>query len=174
MTMNLRKLLIILIPVIVFFVFVFPLSVFAVYLMIQPTVPEYTPPSKDEVLKLINEERNKIGVAPLVIDQRLDATSQMKTNDMVSKNYLGHYNPSTGEFVGNIHKSNPGLCKTAGENWSRPGNTGDANQNAVNWWMSSPPHREALLSAKYNLTGIGISFDKANNWYVVVQQFCEQ
>ena len=172
--MNLRKPLIIIIPVIVFFVLIFPLSVYSVYLMIQPVAPVYIPPSKDEVLKLINEERSKVGSAPLVIDQRLDATSQMKSNDMVSKNYLGHYNPSTGEFVGNIHKSSPNLCKTAGENWSRPENAGDANQNAVNWWMSSPPHKEALLSAKYNLTGIGISFDEANNWYVVVQQFCEQ
>jgi len=44
----------------------------------QTVEPESKPPTVDELLRLVNEERAKVSVAPLVIDARLNQSAQKK------------------------------------------------------------------------------------------------
>lgn len=119
------------------------------------------------IFNLVNKERVKAGLKPLVRDSRLDATAQTKADDMVAKNYFAHYNPVTNEFAGNDYKMNPGLCSYASENISRMDDpNGDNNQDAVSGWMNSKAHHDAILDSRYTLTGVAINGDK------VVQHFC--
>ena len=62
---------------------------------VQP-VQKPQPPTVDELLRLVNEERAKVSVAPLVIDARLNQSAQKKADDMVKNNYFAHVSPVDG------------------------------------------------------------------------------
>lgn len=50
-----------------------------------PTKYEVGPPDAQELLELVNAERAKVGVAPLVIDERVQKSAQLKADDMAAK-----------------------------------------------------------------------------------------
>lgn len=128
-------------------------------------------PTKSELLKLVNEERVKNGVAPLVEDARLDQSAQRKADDEVKYNYFGHISPNDG-LHGYTYINDVGIsCKTDSENLSE--DTGDRRNaiSAINGWISSKLHHEAMIDPKYNLTGFGIS---GTNKLEIVEHFCQQ
>lgn len=121
----------------------------------------------DTIYRLVNDERMKAGLQPLIRDARLDASAQVKSDAMVSQNYFGHFNPATNEFDGSINKMNPGLCSYASENISEMVDpSGDNNTETVSSWMDSKPHHDAILDARYTHTGVAVSGNK------VTQHFC--
>lgn len=126
------------------------------------------PLNADKILELVNIERAKVGVAPLVSDPRLVASAQQKADDMVANDYFDHVNPTTG--LHGYELIPKGTCYISSENivWMKYSNTLEDSQESVDWWMDSPAHKEAMLSPKYTLTGVGIK-DKR-----VVQHFCQQ
>lgn len=134
---------------------------------IEPPVVAY-PLNATIVFNLVNKERVNAGLKPLVRDARLDASAQAKADDMVAKNYFAHYNPANNEFVGNDYLMNPGLCSFSSENivWVKYETPQEDNQEAVDWWMNSKPHREAILNPDYTSSGLSIN-DKR-----IVQHFC--
>src|SRR5262249_44174159 len=50
--------------------------------------PVGTPATREELLRLVNDERAKVGVAPLAVDERLNGSAQRKTDDMAKFNYF--------------------------------------------------------------------------------------
>lgn len=126
-----------------------------------------TPLDANKILELVNIERQKVGVAPLISDPRLVASAQAKADDMVANDYFDHISPVTG--ISGYTLIPNGICVYKSENivWMKYPNTLEDNQESVDWWMGSPSHKEAMLSPKYTLTGIGIK-DKR-----VVQHFCQ-
>lgn len=120
-----------------------------------------------EMLELVNKERAKVGVAPLVLDERLNQSAQEKANDMTDRNYYGHVSPDGVHGYSLAENRTKGSCGLVGENIIK--NLYDANsQNTINGWMSSKPHREAILDPRYTKTGFGISESS------IVQHFCEE
>lgn len=121
--------------------------------------------TREELLKLVNEERVKNGAAPLVIDERLNQSAQEKVDDMVKNNYIAHESPINGrhgyELAADIMKYD---CITLGENISFGRND---TTDIVSGWIGSDKHHKAMINTKYSLTGFGI----ANNLYV--EHFCE-
>lgn len=134
----------------------------------QPTVAP-PPPTADELLRLVNEERAKVGVAPLKINLDVQKSAQLKADDMHKNHYFGHIMPSTGKV---LNKEMDMLLST---------NCIDSSENiykqiphatsveAVEWWMHSPPHKKAELDPRYESVGFGIS-----NNQIVVQHFCDE
>lgn len=122
------------------------------------------PLNADKILSLVNAERAKVGVAPLVSDPRLVQSAQAKADDMVANNYFGHINPVTG--VNGPTLIPKGICYYKSENLSYHHKS---NESVVAGWMNSKPHHDAMLDPKYTLTGMA----DANN-DVVVQHFCQQ
>lgn len=117
----------------------------------------------DTIFDLVNAERTKNGLQPLVRDSRLDQTAQARADDMVARNYFAHRDPVTGE---NMVKALP-YCNFNGENISAMyDNSGDNNRDAVIGWMNSKPHHDAILDTRYTTSGIAVSGDKT------VQLFC--
>jgi len=127
------------------------------------------PLNADKILSLVNAERAKVGVAPLVSDPRLAATAQSRADDMVARNYFSHFDPVTGESLVVIKPTNP-QCITAGENmvWIKYQTPQENNREAVDWWLNSKAHHDAMLDSRYSLTGIGIKDNR------IVQHFCQQ
>lgn len=126
------------------------------------------PPDAQEILELVNKERARIGVAPLVIDENVQKSAQLKADDMAAKGYRQHIIPGTpytlnSEMAYWVNKS----CSKSSENISwRTDNIPGTSQDVFNGWMSSKPHREAIQDPKYTKTGIGTHKD------IAVQRFC--
>lgn len=128
-----------------------------------PTTPSLEP--KEEVLTLINEARESNGLSALIIDDLLQSTAQVKANDMVTNNYFSHNSPTYGSPF-DMMKNAGILYTTAGENIA--GNP--SIKAAVESWLSSPEHKENILSNAYNYIGIGV--EKSNTYgYVIVVMF---
>ena len=147
------------------------------------TTPE--PPTVEELLRLVNEERAKVGVAPLVLDPLLNKSAQIKADDMLKNSYFGHVDAQGKhgyEYVADVGKN----CIVPSENI-----VGEKSSiGAVEWWMNSQSHREAIHNSNYESVGFGIRFveriplssiqstkpvnsDLVDS-YVIVQHFCDE
>lgn len=135
--------------------------------------PKPVPPTAEKILELVNAERAKVGVAPLAIDENVAKSAQLKAEDMDRDDYFGHIMPSTGRVIdAEMDSLLVASCVDSGENYqATPSNTATA-QAALDWWMDSPPHREAILAEKYSKTGIGVVYDESRQYYIAVQHFC--
>ena len=129
---------------------------------------QVTPPTVDGLLRLVNEERSKNGVAPLVIDERLNQSAQRKADDMQKYNYFDHVSPNDGKH-GYEYINDTGItCRTDSENlaWNTD-KSPISSEMAVSWWKGSQSHHKAMIDQRYTSTGFGI------DGYIVVEHFCE-
>lgn len=133
------------------------------------------PPDAQEMLELVNQERAKVGVAPLRLDERLNASAREKADDMQNRGYYDHKSPAGIEGYSLVFKHMPNRCRYASENLAKVSTTdnkfGSSYFTIDNWMHSTKGHREAILDAKYSLVGFGIS--KQGYDLIVVQHFCE-
>ena len=131
--------------------------------------PTATPMDQDafemKVVRLVNEERIKAGLAPLEADPGLMQFARERSEDMVKRGYLGHNDPVTGQYLGGNNWENATqLLRTinlASENTRR----------AVSNWMKSPGHKQNILLANTKRTGVGIAI--GNSYIIVTQVFSE-
>ncbi len=131
------------------------------------------PPDAQEMLELVNEERAKVGVAPLKLDERLNASAQEKADDMQNRDYYGHVSPEGTRGTLFVFKHMPSKCRYAGENLANILVPDSNSRNPISTWMSSTKrHREAILDKDYDLVGFGIAKDKYGN-SLIVQHFCD-
>ena len=131
------------------------------------------PPDAQEMLELVNEERAKVGVAPLKLDERLNASAQEKADDMQNRDYYGHVSPEGTRGTLFVFKHMPSKCRYAGENLANILVPDSNSRNPISTWMSSNKgHREAILDKGYDLVGFGVSKDKYGN-SLIVQHFCD-
>lgn len=127
------------------------------------------PPTIDELLRLVNAERAKNGVAPLTIDVRLNQSAQMKADDEIKYNYFGHVSPVTNTRNGLDAIKATGIeCVWESENLVSIISGEPSSRAAVRDWINSPPHHAAMIDPKYSLTGFGIHGTQ------VVEHFCQQ
>ena len=142
----------------------------------QPTTPQKVvvqedkyavgPPEIMEMLELVNNERAKVGVAPLVIDPKLNESAQMKADDMFTYKYFGHENHDGTQGYTYIRKVGA-TCGVGGENITDNVTEEDNNSmQSVYNWVHSPPHYKAMINPKQVTTGFGVSGTK------VVEHFC--
>lgn len=131
------------------------------------------PPDAQEMLELVNEERAKVGAAPLKLDERLNASAQEKADDMQNRDYYGHVSPEGTRGTLFVFKHMPSKCRYAGENLANILVPDSNSRNPISTWMSSTKgHREAILDKDYDLVGFGIAKDKYGN-SLIVQHFCD-
>ena len=130
------------------------------------------PPDAQEMLELVNQERAKVGVAPLKLDERLNASAQEKADDMQNRDYYDHKSPDGIEGYSLVFKHMPNKCRYASENLANILIPDSNSRNPISTWMSSTKgHREAILDKNYDLVGFGIAKDKYGN-SLIVQHFC--
>lgn len=136
----------------------------------EPTVtavkPE--PATVGTLLSRVNEERAKVGVAPLTLDPAINATAQRKADDMFANNDTDHID-ANGEH-GYMYMKDAGIrCSYGGENLTSNSDfeTPMPASEAISAWLNSGPHREAMLDPKYTSTGFGIK-----SW-AIVEHFCQ-
>ena len=126
---------------------------------------EQIPLNADTLFNLVNAEREKAGLKPLIRDTRLDATAQARADDMVARKYFSHNDPVTRENLVDILNGQK-QCASSSENIMRRDRVGDDNKDAIESWMNSVAHRNAILDPQYDVTGVAI------NDNIAVQHFC--
>jgi len=118
-----------------------------------------------KMLDLVNSERTKRGLNPLVFDAELARVATIKAQDMVDNNYFSHTSPTYGSPF--TMMKNFGIRYTyAGENLAGHNSV----ENAHNGLMNSDGHRANILNS--NFTHIGIGVVKSPKYgYIFVQMF---
>ncbi len=135
---------------------------------ISPTPGQSTSQSVQEaqkMLELINSERAKAGVQSLRMDSDVMKVAQIKSQDMVDKNYFSHTSPTYGSPFDMLKSFNVSY-KSAGENLA--GNS--TVEKAHTALMNSEGHRKNILNGSYNNIGIGIA-DSPRYGKIYVQMF---
>lgn len=126
-------------------------------------------PTVQELLEATNQERAKAGVPALQLDERLNRSAQAKAADMEENHYYAHTNPETGQQGYDLIDATGIKCKpgSPAENIVQTEVGTPTASGALNAFMISKSHREALLSPDVDLVGFGISGRS------VVQHFCD-
>ncbi|SMB86824.1 uncharacterized protein, YkwD family [Desulfonispora thiosulfatigenes DSM 11270] len=115
------------------------------------TKPSNTNNLEQEMLTLINAERAKSGLKPLVMDAKLVELAKLKSQDMIDKNYFSHTSPTYGSPFDMMKKYGV-TYRTAGENLAGNQSVAAAHQALMN----SEGHRRNILNPNFTHIGIGI------------------
>lgn len=114
---------------------------------------------ENEVLNLVNIERQKAGLSALKMDEALRSVAKKKSEDMRINKYFSHTSPTYGSPFDMMKKF--GINYTmAGENIAMGQRT---PQEVVTAWMNSSGHRANILKAEY--THIGVGYDANGNYW---------
>lgn len=117
----------------------------------QPVPTNAELSAEQELSRLLNQERARAGVPGLEVDSRLVQAARAHARLMAEHRQLEHQ--FAGEPVLRLRLAATGLrFDDAGENVGRDDDVVKAHQD----FLSSTHHRENMLSANYNVMGIGI------------------
>ncbi|MGL5058366.1 MAG: CAP domain-containing protein [Microcoleus sp.] len=153
--------------------------------------------TEHEIHQVINQQRQKYGLAKLSFDAKLSEIAREHSKDMAKRNFFSHESPegktptNRGAIAGYKCRKNYGNYYTEGlaENifkshlyksivyyngvpsydWMIQS---EIAQSTVSGWMSSPGHRKNILTATYNKEGIGVAISLERNEIYVTQNFC--
>jgi uncharacterized YkwD family protein/spore coat assembly protein SafA len=126
------------------------------------TVPNIDDVKKleSEVVRLVNVERAKHGLAPLTQNWELSRVARYKSQDMKNKGYFSHYSPTYGSPFDMMKKFGFKFY-TAGENIAMGQRT---PQEVMTAWMNSSGHRANILKADFKEIGVGLARDGSMYW----------
>ena len=125
-----------------------------------------------DIVVRINQERGKVGLPLLSIDNRLIAVADAKNKDMVDHEYIAHVSTSGVDLKMLLTKL--GYAHTymeVGENLALGDFT--SSDDVMDSFMASPDHRSNILDKNYSVVGISVqkrNYHGIQTWYVV-QEF---
>lgn len=124
------------------------------------TMKEHEPWVK-QTIQLVNEERVKQGLSPLIQDPALDQLAVIKAQDMLEHEYFDHKSPYYGHpwDMATLYDYK---FSSFGENIARYLST---PEEAVKAWMASEAHRENMLKSNYTHSGVAIKKDDNGRTY---------
>ncbi|MEU1269116.1 CAP domain-containing protein [Streptomyces sp. NPDC005799] len=113
-----------------------------------------------EVLKLVNEERAKVGCSAVSANSTLSELAESFSDAMAALNFFDHTDPSGATPWDRAAKL--GITNLGGENIAR----GQADAAAVmEAWMNSPGHRANILNCDFKTLGVGVHFGTGGPWW---------
>lgn len=123
-----------------------------------PTPTDPAEQYAEEVLKLVNAEREKAGVPALTLDTQLCAAANQRAKELVEN--FAHERPD-GSDASTVLTENGCQYTTMGENIA----AGQATpEDVVASWMDSQGHRENILNPDFAKLGVGYYKDEAGNY----------
>ena len=133
-----------------------PALIFPGQILNIPNIDEYKA-LENEVIRLVNIERSRAGLAPLAQNWEVSRVARYKSQDFINRNYFGHTSPTYGSPFDMLRAFGI-LFSAAAENIAR----GQASpQSVMNSWMNSAGHRANILSPLYNQIGVGFARDNS-------------
>jgi uncharacterized protein YkwD len=116
---------------------------------------------RDATLCLLNAERQKRGLAPLVVNDRLNRAAQAYSRKMVREHFFAHVCPE-----GSTLKSRLRAAKYVnrsvhdyelGENLGWGTGSLSTPRSIVRAWMRSSGHRHSILNERFRDIGVGVA-----------------
>jgi len=156
------------------------------YIVPHPDVEEDEPPAPapyvfsvrgdpfaNEIIRLVNIERFKAGVAPVEVHEILQDVARIRAQEglhLTDAQFVNHVRPSGQQWYTAFSDAN--VCRTfywnSSENVARRFET---PEQIVNAWMNSPPHRDNILTSDWITTGVAVARNDSGR-IDVVQMFC--
>ena len=126
-----------------------------------------------ELHSVINRERLKRGIDPLVLNSTLNQAAQAKADDMQTKRYFSHVSPIDGKEWKQFIIDSGYEYKEAGENLA---NGYEVLEEMITAWLNSPSHRANMLNTAVSETGFGVRTGELDGFptIFVVQVFGER
>lgn len=115
---------------------------------------------------LLNSDRSAYSLHALTLDPELCRIARIKSEDMRDNKYFAHTSPTYGS-VQNMLDHFGYEYAAAGENIARHA-TIEKSQAAL---ISSPAHRQNILSRSFTRAGVGVAQDE-NGFIYLTQIFC--
>lgn len=115
-----------------------------------------------EILRLVNEERAKNGLAALTLSDKLCEIATLKAEDMAENNYFDHTSPTYGTPFDMLRQFGVSY-RSAGENIAAGQRT---PEEVMNGWMNSSGHRANILSESYTELGVGVAIGSRGIYWV--------
>ncbi|MFG2132003.1 CAP domain-containing protein [Streptomyces sp. NPDC048751] len=113
-----------------------------------------------EVLKLVNEERAKVGCSAVAANSSLTELAEAFSEDMAARGFFDHTDPDGASPWDRAAKA--GITNLGGENIAR----GQADAAAVmEAWMNSPGHRANILNCDFKTLGVGVHYGSGGPWW---------
>lgn len=129
---------------------------------------------EQQMIRLVNEARQAQGLAPYKVDAEITEMAETYAHDMVVRDFFSHVTPEGTTLRERFLEEGIVNFERVGENIQR--NTrprAETVQTALNWFMSSPPHRHNILHQEHNRIGVGI-VEGPPGWYTIVLNFAER
>ncbi|MGW5607819.1 CAP domain-containing protein [Streptomyces sp. NPDC003753] len=113
-----------------------------------------------EVLKLVNQERAKVGCSPVTPNGPLRKLAEAFSEDMAARNFFDHTDPDGKDPW--QRAAVLGITDLGGENIAR----GQATpQDVMDAWMNSPGHRANILNCDFTTLGVGVHLGSGGPWW---------
>jgi uncharacterized protein YkwD len=106
---------------------------------------------RQEMLKLINAERAKVGTSALTLDAKANQMAQDQSEDMAKNGYVGHNSPIYGNQGDRARSHNIKYDALHEDCTAITASSVEAVQN----WMSSPEHCDDVLAIDVTRIGVG-------------------
>ncbi|MGW2551461.1 CAP domain-containing protein [Streptomyces sp. NPDC001635] len=134
----------------------------------ETTEPQTTPPAKvtaegaaaAAVLKLVNDERSKVGCSPVTPNGPLKKLAEGFSEAMAAQGFFDHTDPSGQDPWDRAAAL--GITDLGGENIARGQATA---QDVMVAWMNSPGHRANILNCDFQTLGVGVHFGDGGPWW---------
>jgi uncharacterized protein YkwD/uncharacterized membrane protein required for colicin V production len=107
--------------------------------------------AEQAMFRLVNQERAKAGVHPLIFDDKLRDVGRYYSEDMFKRGYFSHTDPEGRDPFDRMEEFGISFLN-AGENLA----LAPSVELAMQGLMNSPGHRENILSEKFGKIGIGV------------------
>ncbi len=107
-------------------------------------------------LCLVNAERARNGLAPLVDNTLLDLAAQRHAEDMTAAGYFSHDSADGRSFDQRIQAVGYAGSSLA-ENIAWGGGSLGTPRRVVSGWMNSPGHRDNILNGALRDSGVGVA-----------------
>ena len=120
---------------------------------------------ENEMVDLVNQEREKNGLNKLEIDEELRTVARVKSKDIADNDYFDHISPTYGSPFDMMEKFGIRFTQAA-ENLAGHQSVKQAHEGLMN----SKGHRENILNPSLTRIGIGISTDD-KYLYIFTQMF---
>jgi uncharacterized protein YkwD len=120
-----------------------------------------------QLFDMANEERAKAGLAPLQMDAGLTQAAREHAAALAAGKQLSHQFPGEAPLTERLAASTELHLERGGENVASAPSVDQVHESL----MLSPPHRENLLNAAYNMAGFGVV--RSGHTLYVTQDFAE-
>ena len=117
----------------------------------QPS-PNLDEPSEQQLLEMANQARAQVGAPALQLDDGLSQAARAHAEAMARQQQLSHQFDDEPSLPHRLADASPLHLDRAAENVALDTTADQAHRHL----MHSPPHRENLLDAGYNVAGFGV------------------